>query len=197
MKSILLIPAILLTAAPFSKSFADDGSNLFRTNCGACHSIGKGKLVGPDLKGVDTRHNEEWILKWVKSSQSLVQAGDKDAVKLFADNSSIVMPDQPLKDDEIKTILAYIKAGGEQAATASAATASSESKGPDNITAATQKVAEEKKDSGGSLLTMFSFTEYMLMFLMGILLIVIYVLGVSVKTLTEKVREEKTQASHV
>jgi mono/diheme cytochrome c family protein len=190
MKAKYLLLGAILVSFPFAKSFADDGGgDMFRTNCGACHTVGNGKLVGPDLKGVETRHTESWILKWVKSSQALVQAGDKEAVKLFADNSSIPMPDQALTDDQIKTILGFIKAGGEQPVVASASVSNT---GPDAITVATQKVAEEKKDSA-SLLTMFSFTEYLLMFLMGILLIIIYILGMAVKTLAEKAKEEHVQ----
>ncbi|HXB12923.1 MAG TPA: cytochrome c [Bacteroidia bacterium] len=88
--------------------FAQGGADLFKQNCGACHSIGNGKLVGPDLKDVEARHATPWLMKWIKSSQSLVAAKDKDAVKLLADNSMIPMPDQPLNDEQIKTVLAYI-----------------------------------------------------------------------------------------
>jgi len=28
---------------------AETGQDIFLNNCAACHSIGKGKLVGPDL----------------------------------------------------------------------------------------------------------------------------------------------------
>ena len=184
----LLLGAILISF-PFTKSFADDdGASMFRANCGACHTVGKGKLVGPDLKGVETRHTEAWLMKWVKSSQAMVQAGDKDAVKLFADNSSIPMPDQALSEDQVKTILGFIKTGGEPVVAA----ADPVSTGPGAATAiATQKAPESKNNS--SLLTMFSFTEYLLMFLMGILLIIIYVLSMSIKTLTEKVKEHSVQ----
>jgi len=192
MRTKFLIPAITLLFASYSTVFADDGATMFRTNCGACHSIGKGKLVGPDLKDVDTRHSEAWILKWVKSSQSLVSAGDKDAVKLFADNSSIPMPDQPLNDDQIKSILGFIKAGGVDAVSASVSTAPAV--GQDNVAIATQKAAEEQK-SEGSLLTMFSFTEYILMFLAGIMLLIIYVMGMAIKTLTEKVKQVEAPAT--
>lgn len=192
MKAKYLIIGVALVTFPFTKSFAGDaGGDIFKANCGACHTVGKGKLVGPDLKGVETRHTESWILKWVKSSQALVQAGDKEAVKLFADNSNIPMPDQALTDDQIKSILGFIKTGGEPAAVTASTDAVSKN-GPDAITVATQKVAEEKKDSA-SLLSMFSFTEYLLMFLMGILLIIIYVLGMAVKTLAEKTKEHHIQ----
>src|SRR5580658_6387001 len=104
MKTKLIIIAI--AAIPFSNSYAQDGGQIFRTNCGTCHTIGKGKLVGPDLKGVQDRHSEEWILKWVKGSEAMVKSGDKDAVKLFTDNNSLPMPDQALADNDIKLILA-------------------------------------------------------------------------------------------
>lgn len=188
MRTKVLLPIAALITFSFAQVKADDGGQMFRTNCGACHTVGKGKLVGPDLKGVETRHTEEWIHKWVKSSQGLVQAGDKDAAKLFADNSSIVMPDQPLNDDQIKTILDFIKGGGQEAVTASAGPATS---GTDNVAAASQKVALEAKSTDSSLLTTFSFTEYLLMFLMGIMVIAIYVMGMSIKSLTEKLKQNE------
>jgi|SRR6185312_9810361 len=190
MKAKLLIPVVALVAFPFIQSKADDGADMFKQNCGACHTVGKGKLVGPDLKGVETRHAEAWLLKWIKGSQAMVQAGDKDAVKLFNDNSNIPMPDQALSDDQIKTILGYIKAGGDQPAATAATTPAPN--GTDNVAAATQKAAAAQSD-GSSLLTSFSFTEYMLMFLMGLMLIVIYVMGISIKSLTERVRERSVQ----
>src|SRR5580692_8875916 len=108
----LLIGTIVILTISFSKSYGQDGGQLFKTNCGACHTVGKGKLVGPDLKGIQERHSEDWILKWVKGSQAMVKSGDKDAVKLFADNSSIPMPDQALADNDIKAILSFIKTEG-------------------------------------------------------------------------------------
>ena len=194
MKARFLIPAFALIVAPFTQTFADDGPTLFRNNCGACHTVGKGKLVGPDLKDVQNRHADSWLHKWIKSSQGLVQAGDKDAVKLFADNGNIPMPDQALSDDDIKTVLAYISSGGDQpvAATATAPTTS----GPDNIAIATQKAAQDKANSG-SLLTMFSFTEYLLMFLMGIMLIIIWVMGTAIKSLSEKVEDTKAEPANI
>ena len=190
MKTKLIIAAIAMIAIPFSKSNAQDGAQIFRTNCGACHTVGKGKLVGPDLKGVQDRHSEAWILKWVHSSQTLVKAGDKEAVKVFNENSMIPMPDQALSDNDIKTILAYIKTGGEPAVAAAPAgnsTSTVQSNGTDNITAATQKVADDEK-AGPSFIASLGFTNYLVLFLIGILLIVIWVLSLAIKTLTEEIK---------
>lgn len=195
MKTKLIIAAVAIIAIPFSKSYAQDGGQIFRTNCGACHTVGKGKLVGPDLKGVQDRHTEEWILKWVKGSQALVKSGDKDAIKLFNDNNQITMPDQALADNDIKTILAFIKTGGETVASSAASSDSSksasvQSSGTDNITVATQKAADDEK-AGSSFISTFGFTNYLVMFLIGILLIVVWVLALSVKSLSEELRTNK------
>ncbi len=77
--------------------------------CGACHTIGKGRLVGPDLKGVNDKYEEAWLISFIRSSQTMVKSGDKDAVKIF-DEYKIPMPDNAnLTDDQIKGILSYIK----------------------------------------------------------------------------------------
>ena len=85
------------------------GPDLFNNICGACHTIGLGKRIGPDLRNVQDRHPKEWIYKWVRSSQSMVKAGDKEAVRLFKEFNEIPMPDQPLlSDNQIDEILNYI-----------------------------------------------------------------------------------------
>jgi len=41
---------------------AADGKALFEAKCGACHSVGGGPKVGPDLKGVVARRGKEWTI---------------------------------------------------------------------------------------------------------------------------------------
>ncbi|MEO6883465.1 MAG: cytochrome c [Bacteroidia bacterium] len=195
MKSKFLISLITLLIASHLQLFAYNGSDLFTSNCVACHTIGKGKLVGPDLKGVESYRSEKWLLKWIKSSQSLVQAGDTAAVKLFADNSNIPMPDQALNEDQIKAILNFIKVGGAEVVATSTNTASPQNTkvaSADSVSSQNTTVnpAIQKKiepaSSGSSLLNMFSFTEYLLFFLVLFMLLIIYVLGTSLKRLMEK-----------
>ena len=87
---------------------AQDGEALFNSNCKTCHSPFE-KVVGPALKGIENRHSEEWLLKWIKNSPALIKSGDPDAVKLFNDNGKMQMTVfTNLKDDEIKAIVKYI-----------------------------------------------------------------------------------------
>jgi len=97
---------------------AQNGEATFKQTCSACHSIGKGRLVGPDLKDVHTKRKEDWIIKFVKGSQALIKSGDADAKAIF-DEYNMVMPDQNLSDADIKAVIAYI---GEQSGGAAAST---------------------------------------------------------------------------
>jgi mono/diheme cytochrome c family protein len=98
---------------------AQDGEALFKQTCSACHSIGKGKLVGPDLKGINQKRSEEWFVSFVKNAADF---GTKDAdAKAMIAEYGYPMPNQALEDDQIKTILAYIAENSPQAAAADAA----------------------------------------------------------------------------
>lgn len=98
-----------------------DGASLFKAQCAQCHSVGSNKVIGPGLKDLHTRRNEEWLLKWVKNSQAVIKSGDAYAVKLYNEYNQTAMPSFSLSDDEIKAILGYVKAEGEKAATAAPA----------------------------------------------------------------------------
>ena len=115
MSGALLVAAWLIGSQ--SASAQESGKQIFQQSCAACHSIGGGQLVGPDLAGVNDRRPEDWLLKFTKSSQTLVKSGDKTATALFEQFNKIPMPDQALSDEQIKKVLAHIKeAGGSPAA---------------------------------------------------------------------------------
>lgn len=87
----------------------DSGEQVFNTTCFACHTIGGGRLIGPDLAGVHEKRSQEWLEKFVKSSQSMIDAGDAEAVALFEEYSSMLMPDTVASEEQITQVLAYIK----------------------------------------------------------------------------------------
>jgi len=117
-------------------STAQNGEAVFKQSCAMCHSVGKGRLVGPDLKGVTSKRSEDWLLKWTKSSQSLIKSGDADAKAIFDEFGGVAMPDQSLSDADIKSIFAYIGSNSDAAgasATAGAAAPSSDNATPEEI----------------------------------------------------------------
>ena len=105
---------LLISFAGLETLFAADslmvakGEGLFKKNCTACHQL-KQRLVGPALQGVDKRHSEEWLLKFIPSTQTMIKSGDSVAVALFNTYNKVIMPDQKLTADEIRSILSYVK----------------------------------------------------------------------------------------
>jgi cytochrome c2 len=101
---------------------ADQGSAIFASKCAACHTIGKGKTVGPDLKGITSTEDHAWLEKWVASPSALISAGDPTATKLVK-QYPLQMPDLGLSTADVDAVLAYIAAqsGGGAAAPAAAA----------------------------------------------------------------------------
>jgi cytochrome c2 len=111
----------LLTATVASPALASgpaEAKKIFTQRCTACHTFGKGIKVGPDLKGVTQRRPIGWLLKFVRSSQTVIQAGDPVAGQLFRDFKRQLMPDRTdLSQDQIGAILDWLgKSGPEQKA---------------------------------------------------------------------------------
>lgn len=88
----------------------DTGEAAFNSVCKACHTIGQGKLVGPDLAGVSQRRDLDWIISFVQSSQTVIKSGDEVAVKLFEENNKVTMPDNPLSRAEVMAVIRYVEA---------------------------------------------------------------------------------------
>ena len=86
-----------------------EGKTIFMSRCAACHNVNQ-KLVGPALAGVDARHEMDWIVKFVNSSQTVIKGGDKAAIALYEKFNKITMPDHPdLTSENIKNVVEYIK----------------------------------------------------------------------------------------
>ena len=105
------VVGILLLNSPSQNGWAQEpGEQVFNTTCFACHTIGGGRLIGPDLAGVHEKRSQEWLESFVKSSQSMINAGDTEAVALFEEYNSLLMPDAVATEEEVRQVLSYIRA---------------------------------------------------------------------------------------
>ena len=89
---------------------AQDGEKLFKSYCASCHSPGENQLVGPGLAGVYDKYEREWLYSWIKNSGALIASGDEQAVAVYEQYAKVVMPAQPVTNDEIDAIMDYIAA---------------------------------------------------------------------------------------
>lgn len=118
------VVALLLTSTMLFPrvSFSETGEKIFKDLCAACHTTTDQTLMGPGLKGITDKKSEEWLIKWVKNSQELIDTKDKDAVEIFEKFNKIPMPPfAQLSDDDIKGVLSY--ANDSQSATSADASA--------------------------------------------------------------------------
>ncbi len=109
----------------FNGAWAQEpGEQTFQVACAACHTIGGGRLVGPDLAGIHDKRSQAWLERYVKSPKSLIDSGDADAVAVFEEYNPLIMPDAFITDQQIKEVLAYMKvASGRLAASGGAVAA--------------------------------------------------------------------------
>ncbi len=75
--------------------------------CSGCHVIGK-VSSGPDLTGVLGRHEngEKWVAEFIKDPKPKF---DEPYVKAMIDFFNLRMPNQNMKDEEVKNIIEYLK----------------------------------------------------------------------------------------
>src|SRR5262249_49492707 len=75
----------------------------------------KGVKVGPDLKGVTERRQRPWLLKFIRSSQTVITGGDPIAKGLFAEFKQQRMPDwTDLSEAQVTAILEWFAAAGRE-----------------------------------------------------------------------------------
>jgi mono/diheme cytochrome c family protein len=83
-------------AAARTASAADPPSeetiSYFKQNCASCHTIGGGKLTGPDLKGATTRRTPDQLAKFILDPKAGIDGGDPYLVKLWNDANGVYMP---------------------------------------------------------------------------------------------------------
>jgi nitrate reductase gamma subunit len=92
---------------------AADSKKIFTQRCMACHSFGKGVKIGPDLRGVTERRPRPWLVKFIRSSQSMISSGDPVAVALFQQFKQQQMPDWlDLSEAQIGALLDWLAANG-------------------------------------------------------------------------------------
>jgi nitrite reductase (NO-forming) len=97
------IPSVKATP---SDPEAARGKLAFESKCLACHSIGQGKKLGPDLAGVTKHRDDAWLTRWLKSPEEMLKT-DEHAKAMLKEHNNIPMPNQGLNDSEIREFIRY------------------------------------------------------------------------------------------
>ncbi len=143
---------------PTSDDVISQGETLFNNNCTVCHAINN-VIVGPALRDVHERRELPWLINFIRNSQKVIQSGDEYAVNLYNEYNKTLMPAFAYSDEEITSIVAYIK---------------SESEAPVETAAADATVAESGGAAAGTAGGLPS--EYLTAILVGLLVILVLIL---------------------
>ncbi len=101
----------------------DRGQYLFGRDCIACHTIGHGDGIGPDLLGVTRARDRKWLVRIIQKPNELLNEKDPLATALLKKYNNLPMPNIAVSDAELEFLFGYIEAqtaAHDQAASAKA-----------------------------------------------------------------------------
>ena len=87
----------------------DKGKYLFATRCAACHTIGNGDKIGPDLLGVTNVRDRAWLARIITDPNKMIEEKDPIATALFQKYKGIQMPKLGLAEADVNTLIEFMK----------------------------------------------------------------------------------------
>lgn len=88
---------------------AGKGQLLFQNKCAACHTVGKGDHLAPDLKGVTARRERAWLIRYLAAPDQMRASKDPIALEL-ARQAKVPMPNLALTKEEVADLMAFLEA---------------------------------------------------------------------------------------
>ena len=85
------------------------GEQLFRTRCSGCHSIGGGDTLGPDLLGVASVRECDWLTRWLMRPDEMLAEKDPLAMSLYQKYNQLPMPNLKLNNIDTSALIDYMQ----------------------------------------------------------------------------------------
>lgn len=93
---------------PIDEELARKGEGLFSSKgCVACHTVGKGRLVGPDLKGVTDLRSFAWMFHMVSNPDSMLKSDS--TAKALLGTYMVPMANQHVQPEEFRALYEYLR----------------------------------------------------------------------------------------
>ncbi|MDP7099517.1 MAG: cytochrome c [Rhodospirillales bacterium] len=107
--ALAVLMSVIWLAPVRQADAAETGQQIFQDSCAPCHTIGKGKLVGPDLAGVTARREKNWLRRQIKEPDKLIEEKDPIALQLLKEAEDVEMPPPEISDEGLAAVIAYLK----------------------------------------------------------------------------------------
>jgi protein SCO1 len=88
---------------------SDKGRYIFATHCAACHTIGHGDKIGPDLEGVTGVRERGWLARFISTPDKVLAEKDPIATALFKKYNEVNMPNLRLADVDLNALIDFLE----------------------------------------------------------------------------------------
>jgi protein SCO1/2 len=88
---------------------SDKGRYIFATHCAACHTIGHGDKIGPDLLGVTSLRDRDWLARFISTPDKMLEEKDPLATALFDKYKQVIMPNLRLGNPDLNELLKFLE----------------------------------------------------------------------------------------
>jgi len=105
---LILSVSVRLASGQGLNQTAAEGQAIFTQNCSACHTIGGGRLIGPDLQGVTQRRDVDWLQRMISAPDQMIASQDPIVMPLLAEYN-LQMPNLGLSPGDVQAIIAYLE----------------------------------------------------------------------------------------
>lgn len=87
------------------------GQTIFAQQCGACHNFRRDG-IGPQLGGILSSVSSDWVAKFVKNPQSVIESGDERAHLLFEKYKTVMPSFQHMSEEDLHCVIAFLNTKG-------------------------------------------------------------------------------------
>jgi protein SCO1/2 len=88
---------------------SDKGRYVFGSQCAACHTIGHGDKIGPDLLDVTNVRDHAWLVRFIASPDKMLAEKDPIATALFRKYNEVNMPNTRLTNDDVNELMSFLE----------------------------------------------------------------------------------------
>jgi len=109
MRTVLAFLISVAVVSPVCAAEDEAASTLFQQKCAVCHTVGGGKRVGPDLRGVTDRRETDWLVRWITHPDQMLTDKDPIAVGLLTESGQIPMPNLGITESQAAALIDYLR----------------------------------------------------------------------------------------
>jgi protein SCO1/2 len=94
----------------YSMAGGHPGQSMYKKICAPCHTIGVGDRIGPDLRGITSRRDHDWLVSFIMDPERLRARNDPLALALAEKYPGVRMPRLRIPKKDATDLVAYLEA---------------------------------------------------------------------------------------